>query len=216
MSVVPPEAPVRRGFFSRRPGDVRSAAIPQPGSSVSREVTGLPARHGGTSFSILGREPSVAFATWDLPNGVGEGWSVEIRCEGVSAEPQVFRFPAQVHSAYLRGLAAGGRYVVRASLRSPEGAVRALVPPAAELALPPNEAGEGEVRFARAPWSPGALSSGTPPVQITPAPAVAGALPTSRGATAPGTLPATSPGTSPAPGLSSGAALRLPTSPGAR
>jgi hypothetical protein len=204
MSAVPPEAPLRRGFFTRRPPGAAPAQDPLPPRPHA-----LPERHGGTGFSLVGRGPSVAFATWDLPHGVGEGWGVEFRCEGESVTARSFNVPASAHAAYLEGLTPGGRYRVTATLRSPEGAARTLLPAVAELALPPVEPGAGTVRFARAPWAAG-------PAGAVPAPAGLAApfpetvlLPTSPGGPGPGGSPGS-------PGLPSSAALRMPTSPGAR
>ena len=112
--------------------------------------------------------------------------------------PRAFTFPAQAHSAYLYGLEPGGRYQVRPSLRSPEGAVRALLPAVSDLALPPAAPGQASVRFARPPWAPGAGSTSVAPALILQLQPTFGTLPTSHRGAGPG------------------APLRLPTSPGAR
>jgi len=212
MSVVPPEAPLRRGFFSRR-----SPAASEGAASSQLPAPALPERHGGTGYCVVGREPSVAFATWDLPHGVGEGWTVEFRCEGGAAAARTFCFAAQAHSAYLQGMIPGGRYAVRASLRSPEGAVRMLAPAVLELSLPPEAPGEGELRFARVPWAPGAAPAAPVPTVPAPLPSVGAVLPTSHGGRGPGAA-ATSATGAPAvsPGLPSSVGFRRPTSPGAR
>jgi len=185
--------------------------MPQP-----QPPAALPERHGGTGFAVLGREPTVAFATWDLPLGAGAGWTVAFRCEGAGGVARAFQFPAEAHSAYLQGLVPGGRYEVRATLRSPEGAVRTLVPAVAGLALPPEAPGEGKVLFARAPWVPGAVAAPPVPASAAPLRPSSGPLPTSAGG--PGHSPGATPSALPpgSPGLPSGAGFRMGTSPGAR
>jgi hypothetical protein len=217
MDEAGPDTPLQRGFFSPRS---RRVPVPPPPPQVA---PALPDRHGGTAFAVLGREPTVAFATWDLPADVGEGWRVLISAERAGAQASCFEFPAHAHGAYLHGLEAGGRYTVRARLESPAGAALLLTPPAAELALPPAlPVTNAEIRFARVPWAGPSMPAHPIPVPAPLAPMADRAHGTSPGAGArPGVGASTAPGVAASrplpswPVVALPTRLTVPTSPGA-
>jgi hypothetical protein len=207
MDDAGPDTPLQRGFFT-----LRSRRVPVP-PPVLPVAPALPDRHGGTAFAVLGREPTVAFATWDLPSEAGEGWKVVISAERTGAAPACFEFPAHAHGAYLHGLEAGGRYTVRARLASPVGAATPFTPPAVELALPPAlPVFDAEVRFARVPWAVPSSPSYPAPVTAPLVPMAECADATSPGAGAPpGVGLSTSPGGAPSRPLPSRPVVALPT-----